>query len=152
MAAAFLAGRGATTLLLARGMAATGGAGGACGRLASAARPTAAAPTSLPLLLRRSFAADAAYDINSRTKPHLNIGTIGHVDHGKTTLTAAITKVQRHERLEMGGERARRAAGGDSIQAGEADGAWKGGRAPLGDLANWAPGNACARPGRGRSG
>ena len=27
-----------------------------------------------------------------RTKPHLNIGTIGHVDHGKTTLTAAITK------------------------------------------------------------
>jgi elongation factor Tu len=29
-----------------------------------------------------------------RTKPHVNIGTIGHVDHGKTTLTAAITKVQ----------------------------------------------------------
>jgi elongation factor Tu len=29
----------------------------------------------------------------ARTKPHLNIGTIGHVDHGKTTLTAAITKV-----------------------------------------------------------
>ena len=29
----------------------------------------------------------------NRTKPHLNIGTIGHVDHGKTTLTAAITKV-----------------------------------------------------------
>ena len=28
-----------------------------------------------------------------RTKPHLNIGTIGHVDHGKTTLTAAITRV-----------------------------------------------------------
>ena len=28
-----------------------------------------------------------------RTKPHVNIGTIGHVDHGKTTLTAAITKV-----------------------------------------------------------
>ncbi|NDJ52585.1 MAG: elongation factor Tu [Chloroflexi bacterium] len=28
-----------------------------------------------------------------RTKPHLNIGTIGHIDHGKTTLTAAITKV-----------------------------------------------------------
>ena len=27
-----------------------------------------------------------------RTKPHCNIGTIGHVDHGKTTLTAAITK------------------------------------------------------------
>ncbi|HOV70864.1 MAG TPA: elongation factor Tu [Dysgonamonadaceae bacterium] len=29
----------------------------------------------------------------NRTKPHVNIGTIGHVDHGKTTLTAAITKV-----------------------------------------------------------
>ena len=28
-----------------------------------------------------------------RTKPHCNIGTIGHVDHGKTTLTAAITAV-----------------------------------------------------------
>ena len=28
-----------------------------------------------------------------RGKPHVNIGTIGHVDHGKTTLTAAITKV-----------------------------------------------------------
>ncbi|MBI4641785.1 MAG: elongation factor Tu, partial [Candidatus Tectomicrobia bacterium] len=28
-----------------------------------------------------------------RTKPHMNIGTIGHVDHGKTTLTAAITEV-----------------------------------------------------------
>ena len=27
-----------------------------------------------------------------RTKPHLNVGTIGHVDHGKTTLTAALTK------------------------------------------------------------
>ena len=34
--------------------------------------------------------AKAKYD---RTKPHVNIGTIGHVDHGKTTLTAAITKV-----------------------------------------------------------
>ena len=34
-----------------------------------------------------------------RTKPHCNIGTIGHVDHGKTTLTAAITKVlsKRHK-------------------------------------------------------
>ena len=34
-----------------------------------------------------------------RTKPHINIGTIGHVDHGKTTLTAAITKV-----LNLNGE------------------------------------------------
>mmetsp|Transcript_36401 Transcript_36401/g.79616 ORF Transcript_36401/g.79616 Transcript_36401/m.79616 type:complete len:424 (-) Transcript_36401:288-1559(-) len=38
----------------------------------------------------RNFAT-AVYE---RTKPHLNIGTIGHVDHGKTTLTAAITKCQ----------------------------------------------------------
>ncbi len=36
-----------------------------------------------------------------RTKPHCNIGTIGHVDHGKTTLTAAITKTL-HERLGLG--------------------------------------------------
>ena len=28
-----------------------------------------------------------------RTKPHVNVGTIGHVDHGKTTLTAAMTKI-----------------------------------------------------------
>ncbi len=33
-----------------------------------------------------------------RTKPHVNIGTIGHIDHGKTTLTAAITKVL-HEKM-----------------------------------------------------
>ena len=37
----------------------------------------------------------------NRTKPHCNIGTIGHVDHGKTTLTAAITKTL-HERLGTG--------------------------------------------------
>ena len=34
--------------------------------------------------------AKAKYD---RSKPHVNIGTIGHVDHGKTTTTAAITSV-----------------------------------------------------------
>ena len=28
-----------------------------------------------------------------RSKPHVNVGTIGHVDHGKTTLTAALTRV-----------------------------------------------------------
>ncbi|HET6443468.1 MAG TPA: GTP-binding protein, partial [candidate division Zixibacteria bacterium] len=32
-------------------------------------------------------------EIFVRDKPHCNIGTIGHIDHGKTTLTAAITKV-----------------------------------------------------------
>lgn len=39
----------------------------------------------------RSYAAEAGGRFN-RAKPHFNIGTIGHVDHGKTTLTAAITK------------------------------------------------------------
>ncbi len=38
-----------------------------------------------------------------RTKPHVNVGTIGHIDHGKTTLTAAITKVL----AEQGGATAR---------------------------------------------
>ena len=33
-----------------------------------------------------------AKDVFERTKPHVNVGTIGHVDHGKTTLTAAITQ------------------------------------------------------------
>jgi len=37
----------------------------------------------------------------SRTKPHVNVGTIGHVDHGKTTLTAALTKVMA---TKFGGE------------------------------------------------
>ncbi len=37
----------------------------------------------------------------SRTKPHMNIGTVGHIDHGKTTLTAAITKVSA---MKMGGK------------------------------------------------
>ncbi|BFZ10935.1 hypothetical protein BsWGS_13974 [Bradybaena similaris] len=46
-------------------------------------------------LYSRLFAAPVvAKKTYTRDKPHLNIGTIGHVDHGKTTLTAAITKVQ----------------------------------------------------------
>ncbi|MGH8520712.1 MAG: GTP-binding protein, partial [Gammaproteobacteria bacterium] len=36
-----------------------------------------------------------------RTKPHVNVGTIGHVDHGKTTLTAALTMVMSRK---FGGE------------------------------------------------
>ena len=36
-----------------------------------------------------------------RNKPHINVGTIGHVDHGKTTLTAALTKVMSEK---FGGE------------------------------------------------
>jgi elongation factor Tu len=42
-----------------------------------------------------------AKDVFVRTKPHLNVGTIGHVDHGKTTLTAAIVARQSHR---FGGE------------------------------------------------
>ncbi|XP_034068890.1 elongation factor Tu, mitochondrial [Gymnodraco acuticeps] len=43
-------------------------------------------------LCRRTFAVEVKKTY-TRDKPHVNIGTIGHVDHGKTTLTAAITKV-----------------------------------------------------------
>ncbi|ESK87877.1 elongation factor tu [Moniliophthora roreri MCA 2997] len=46
---------------------------------------------SLPLSV--TFGSRRGYASYNRTKPHMNIGTIGHVDHGKTTLTAAITKV-----------------------------------------------------------
>ena len=43
-----------------------------------------------------------------RSKPHVNIGTIGHVDHGKTTLTAAITQVLAKKGLsEIRGQRDR---------------------------------------------
>ncbi|XP_072943782.1 elongation factor Tu, mitochondrial [Epargyreus clarus] len=49
-------------------------------------------PTFSPLsvVLRRNYAEKVVFE---RNKPHCNVGTIGHVDHGKTTLTAAITKV-----------------------------------------------------------
>src|SRR4026207_315839 len=62
-----------------------------------------------------------------RTKPHVNVGTIGHVDHGKTTLTAAITAIQAKKGLAQftaydqidkapeergGGGRVRRGRGG----------------------------------------
>jgi len=43
-----------------------------------------------------------------RTKPHVNVGTIGHIDHGKTTLTAAITKVLGIAPRERGDDRAHR--------------------------------------------
>ncbi|XP_068099698.1 elongation factor Tu, mitochondrial-like isoform X2 [Hyperolius riggenbachi] len=43
-------------------------------------------------LLYRNYAVEAKKTY-TREKPHVNIGTIGHVDHGKTTLTAAITKI-----------------------------------------------------------
>ena len=41
-----------------------------------------------------SWRTHMAKGVFERTKPHVNVGTIGHVDHGKTTLTAAITAVQ----------------------------------------------------------
>jgi elongation factor Tu len=41
-----------------------------------------------------------------RTKPHINIGTIGHIDHGKTTLTAAITKVLHNKLPDLNEESA----------------------------------------------
>src|SRR5262245_17688955 len=52
------------------------------GRIAACNR--AAACLEKAIMLKEKF---------ERTKPHINIGTIGHVDHGKTTLTAALTKV-----------------------------------------------------------
>src|ERR1051325_9550614 len=42
---------------------------------------------------RRSKREEMSKEKFDRSKPHVNIGTIGHVDHGKTTLTAAITTV-----------------------------------------------------------
>ncbi|XP_074920824.1 elongation factor Tu, mitochondrial isoform X2 [Chelonoidis abingdonii] len=53
--------------------------------------PPSPASRLCPLLLR-SFAVEAKKTY-VRDKPHVNVGTIGHVDHGKTTLTAAITKI-----------------------------------------------------------
>lgn len=42
---------------------------------------------------RFSFVCLSRFTLMLDRKPHVNVGTIGHVDHGKTTLTAAITKV-----------------------------------------------------------
>ena len=63
-----------------------------------------------------------------RTKPHVNIGTIGHVDHGKTTLTAAITmtlslkgeaQAMRYDEIDKAPEEGGRAgAQGQSIPGG----------------------------------
>lgn len=59
--------------------------------LQTTATSQSSTPSGLYHLTRRSFA--AAGDKFNRDKPHVNIGTIGHVDHGKTTLTQAITTV-----------------------------------------------------------
>ncbi|ERT02120.1 elongation factor Tu [Sporothrix schenckii 1099-18] len=66
------------------------------------ARVVLRSPSTSPLAaLQRSVAKPSpvlsfcrSYAVYERTKPHVNIGTIGHVDHGKTTLSAAITKRQ----------------------------------------------------------
>lgn len=54
---------------------------------------------SLSVTLIRGYAAAPQKGVYNRTKPHINIGTLGHVDHGKTTLTAAITKGTVHYHL-----------------------------------------------------
>lgn len=51
----------------------------------------------LPFQNQKRFYAEKK--VFERTKPHCNVGTIGHVDHGKTTLTAAITKVLSDQKL-----------------------------------------------------
>ena len=45
-----------------------------------------------------------------RTKPHVNVGTIGHVDHGKTTLTSAMTQVLAKKGLAQFGTKPKTAA------------------------------------------
>ena len=62
--------------------------------MANGARRPSTRGAALPLSLGavRTYAAESSGKY-VRAKPHMNIGTIGHVDHGKTTLTAAITKV-----------------------------------------------------------
>ena len=59
-------------------------------------------------------------------KPHVNIGTIGHVDHGKTTLTAAITKVlaKHNPKVQFRGVRSdRQRAGREGARDHDRDGA-----------------------------
>ncbi|XP_044754591.1 elongation factor Tu [Coccinella septempunctata] len=53
---------------------------------------------TVPYNQRRFYAEKKVFE---RNKPHCNIGTIGHVDHGKTTLTAAITKVLADQKLAL---------------------------------------------------
>jgi elongation factor Tu len=42
-----------------------------------------------------------AKDTFTRSKPHVNVGTIGHIDHGKTTLTGALVAVQAAKNLAI---------------------------------------------------
>ena len=79
------------------------------GRLAEARRPA-------ERRRRKSVMAKAKFE---RKKPHVNVGTIGHIDHGKTTLTAAITKVLASKKLAAvrGVRPDRQGAGGDARAA-----------------------------------
>ena len=80
-----------TELRVARPAAAVARASFATAAVAPRMAPRAAMLTPSLVGAVRSYAAEAGGRF-SRSKPHFNIGTIGHVDHGKTTLTAAITK------------------------------------------------------------
>jgi len=66
---------------------------------ASCVRSAAAVAAGQYCLLSTCRTNRAAKEVFKREKPHVNIGTIGHVDHGKTTLTAAITKVLAEKKL-----------------------------------------------------
>ena len=66
-----------------------------------------------------------AKEVFARTKPHVNVGTIGHIDHGKTTLTGAILAVQQkkgmakfksYADIAKGGTVARRDQDGDDCR------------------------------------
>ena len=75
---------------------------GGSGRLLSSSSTllqTSSSTTRLRLCQPLSVSAALRKENFKRDKPHLNIGTIGHVDHGKTTLTAAITKVLAAKKL-----------------------------------------------------
>lgn len=66
-------------------------------RLTQLRCPVSAAPAISVCVPRRFYATEKK--VFQRTKPHCNVGTIGHVDHGKTTLTAAITRVLADQEL-----------------------------------------------------
>jgi GTPase len=63
------------------------------GCLAEAARAVEADWCSEDAFFNSGSETNMAKEKFDRSKPHVNVGTIGHIDHGKTTLTAALTKV-----------------------------------------------------------
>merc|ERR1712079_86619 len=72
-----------------------------CTRSLNSWRSLPASVTTTVSIKQRNLSLSAVLnkEVFKRDKPHLNIGTIGHVDHGKTTLTAAITKVLAEKKL-----------------------------------------------------